>query len=196
MVNVAEEVKDAEKALPLAILVTLVLTSVLYLAVAYVTLSGVPLSVLVISEAPLTLVAARHSDQLARIIALIGTVAVLNGALIQIIMASRVLYGMARQGWIHAWLGHVHIRTQTPVLATSVVTLGVIILALSFPIGVLAETTSLIVLTIGALVNAALLRMKLRREHRGGRIEVPKIVPFLGLISNAAFAVVVVLNFG
>jgi amino acid transporter len=194
MVNVAEEVKDAEKALPRAILITLVLTTLLYLSVAYVTLSGVPLDVLRTSEAPLTLVAARHSDALARWIAVIGTVSVLNGALIQIIMAARVVYGMARQGWIHARLGQVHVRTQTPIAATTIVTLSVIVLALSFPIGVLAQTTSLIVLVTGTLVNAALLRMKLRREYRGGHIDLPKAIPLLGMLSSAAFGLVVALN--
>ena len=191
MVNVAEEVKDAEKALPRAILITLVLTTILYVAVAYVTLTGVPLNILQESEAPLTLVAARHSETLARWIATIGTVAVLNGALIQIIMAARVLYGMARQGWIHAGLGRVHSRTQTPIAATSLVTLAVIVLALSFPIGVLAQTTSLIVLITGSFVNGALLRMKLRKDVGRGHISLPKAVPLIGLISNASFGVVV-----
>lgn len=196
MVNVAEEVKDADRSLPLAILITLVLTTLLYLAVAYVSLTGVPLNILQSSEAPLTLVAARHSDGLARTVALIGTVAVLNGALIQIIMAARVLYGMARQGWIHASLGSVDVRTRTPLVATALVTLAVIILALSFAIGTLAQATSLTVLVVGTLVNAALLRIKLGQRHsHSGLIDVPRIVPLLGMISNAAFAIVVLLNF-
>jgi basic amino acid/polyamine antiporter, APA family len=160
-----------------------------------VTLTGIPLSILQASEAPLTLVAARHSNELVGAVAVIGTVAVLNGALIQIIMASRVIYGMARQGWIHAHLGRVHYRTQTPLVATALVTFAVIVLALSFPIGALAQTTSSIVLATGTLVNAALFRMKLRKEHRRKRIEVPKIVPFLSMVSNASFGIVVVLNF-
>lgn len=194
MVNVAEEVKDAERSLPAAIVITLVVTTLLYLAVAYVTLTGVPLSILSLSEAPLTLVAARHSAELAGAIAVIGTVSVLNGALIQIIMASRVIYGMARQGWIHAWLGRVHARTQTPIVATSLVTLAIIVLALSFPIGILAGTTSLIVLTMGTLVNGALLRMKLAGADRHGRIRVPLLVPVIGMVSNGLFAIIVLVE--
>jgi amino acid transporter len=195
MVNVAEEVKDAEKALPQAIIITLVLTTLLYIAVTYVTVANVPLDILQNSEAPLALVAARHSDRLAELLAFIGAFAVLNGALIQIIMASRVLYGMSRQGWIHARLGRVHGRTQTPVPATAVVTLAIAILALSFPIGILAKLTSLMVLTTGTLVNGALLRMKLDKGSGGAHLTMPKLIPFLGMISNAALALLIIADF-
>ena len=195
MVNVAEEVKNPETTLPLAIIATLVLTTLLYLAVAYVTLASVPLEQLQGSEAPLALVAAGHSDRLAELLAFIGTFAVLNGALIQIIMASRVLYGMSRQGWIHARLGRVHGRTQTPLLATAMVTLTIMILALSFPIGVLAQLTSLMVLLTGALVNGALLRLKFQKAHAGKGLSMPKFVPLLGTISNVSLALLIIVDF-
>jgi APA family basic amino acid/polyamine antiporter len=190
MVNVAEEVKDAERVVPRAIVVTLIATTLLYLAVTYVTLAAVPLDVLSRSEAPLALVAAAHSTRLAELLAFIGTFAVLNGALIQIIMASRVLYGMSRQGWIHPHLGRVHGRTQTPLPATAAVTLAIAVLALAFPIAMLAKLTSLMVLITGALVNGALLRMK--RGPRGdGAIHFPRAIPLVGMISNAGLAVLI-----
>jgi amino acid transporter len=125
----------------------------------------------------------------------IGTFAVLNGALIQIIMASRVLYGMSRQGWIHARLGRVHSRTQTPLPATIVVTLAIAILALSFPIDILAQLTSLMVLTTGTLVNGALLRMKRNQGPGNELLHMPKLIPFLGMISNAALALFIIMDF-
>jgi APA family basic amino acid/polyamine antiporter len=191
MVNVAEEVKDAERVLPCAIVVTLTLTTVLYLAVAYVTLATVPLDVLSRSEAPLSLVAGEHSHRLAELLAFIGTLAVLNGALIQIIMAARVLYGMSRQGWIHNRLGRVYARTQTPLAATALVTVAIALLALSFPVDILATLTSLMVLLIGALVNGALLHMKMTAKITDG-IRLPKVVPLIGMVSNACFAILIV----
>lgn len=195
MVNVAEEVKNAETVLPQAIIATLVLTTLLYLAVAYVTLASVPLGQLAGNEAPLALVAAGHSDRLAELLAFIGTFAVLNGALIQIIMAARVIYGMSRQGWIHARLGLVNGRTQTPVPATVIVTLAIAVLALSFPIGVLAQLTSLMVLTTGTLVNGALLRIKFQKRQTGDGLSMPKIIPFLGMMSNASLALLIIADF-
>jgi amino acid transporter len=190
MVNVAEEVKDAERVVPRAIIVTLILTTLLYLSVTYVTIASVPLNILSGSDAPLALVAARHSERLTELLAFIGSFAVLNGALIQIIMASRVLYGMSRQGWIHPGLGQVHGRTQTPLPATAMVTLAIALLALIFPIGMLAKFASLMVLMTGTLVNGALLNMKLRTKMTGGT-RLPKTIPLVGMISNAALAILI-----
>jgi basic amino acid/polyamine antiporter, APA family len=111
-------------------------------------------------------------------------VATLNTILAQMTMASRVLYGMARQGDLPRILGHVHARTGTPLVATALVMAVVIVLALVFPLQRLAEVTSLATLTTFALVNLSLLRIK----ARGVRSHVPHVhvglwVPALGLMT-------------
>jgi amino acid transporter len=112
---------------------------------------------------------------------------VLNGALIQFIMASRVLYGMARQGWLPPGLGRVNHRTRTPVFATALISLLILILALSLPLVELANITSLITLSMFALVNAALWRVKQQGPAPAGVPDFPVLLPMAGLVACLGF---------
>ena len=191
MGNVAEEGKDGRRTLPAAIMLTLGITTILYILVALVCVLSVPIAALGTSEAPLVLVAATRMPLAGQLLALVGTVAVLNGVLIQVIMSSRVLYGMAREGWIHPRIGRVHPRTRTPLLATGLVSLVVVVLALSFPIDTLAEFTSLLVLLVAVLVNAALAWIKWRGAAPAGPFDLPLFIPIVGFLVSVAFAILI-----
>ena len=189
--NVAEEVRDPRHTMPRAIALTLVVATALYLAVVAVMVLAVPISDLAGAEAPLTLVFGPDDRALAAAFGVIATVATINGVLVQMIMASRVLYGLAAQGSlpaIAAPLARVHPRTRTPLNATAVVVTAILVLAVFFPIGRLAETTSTIVLVVFAMVNAALLRHKLagRAPADASVFHVPTWVPIGGLITSIA----------
>lgn len=192
MVNVAEEVRDVSRTLPRAIIATLVLTFVLYVAVTLVAVRSLPIEELAASEAPLALVYERAGGDAALFIGLVAIAATANGALIQMIMASRVLYGLAVQGQLPAVLARVHPRTRTPLIATGLVVAAILLLAEGFDLGGLAETTSLITLTIFALVNLALWRLKRRAPdtawRRAGFLTVPLWVPVIGFVVSVAFA--------
>ena len=114
------------------------------------------------------------------LLGLVGVLAMVNGALIQIIMASRVLYGLARQGSLPAWLGRVNARTQTPVVATVCATGVVCVLAIAFPLGALAEATSIVMLVVFGLVNLSLVAIKRRDPHPQGVMRIPLWVPAVG----------------
>ena len=189
MVNVAEEVRDAPRTVPRAIIITLILTVVLYVAVATVAVRVVPLGDLANAEAPLSLVFAHATGGSAKIIGAIGALAVVNGALIQIIMASRVLYGLGAQGWLPAALANLHHRTRTPVLATMLAALCVLGLALSLSLVRLAELTSLVTLCIFALINLALWRIKTRDTGPVAGWSLPLWLPILGFLVSAGFVV-------
>ena len=122
----------------------------------------VPLDALGTSDAPLALVFETATGRSANIISLIAIFAVLNGVMIQLIMSSRILYGIASEGWIPSFFAYVHPKTRTPVIATAVVAVAVALLALTLPIIRLAEMTSYLVLTVFTIVNFALVRIKLR----------------------------------
>jgi len=192
MVNVAEEVKDVRRTLPRAIIATLGLTLVLYVAVTLVAVRSLPIEELAASEAPLALVYARAGGDAVLFVGLVAIAATANGALIQMIMASRVLYGLAAQRQLPRFLACVHPRTRTPLIATGLVTAVVLLLAESFDLGRLAETTSFITLTVFALVNLALWRLKRRvpdaaRRAEGG-LTVPIWIPVLGFLASAGVA--------
>ncbi|MHA7872959.1 MAG: APC family permease, partial [Hyphococcus sp.] len=97
MVNIAEEVKRPRRTIPGAILIALAATTLLYAAVSWVAVRAVPIAELAASSAPMTLVFARLSDWPAHWVSAVAMLAVTNGALVQVIMASRVLYGLGRQ---------------------------------------------------------------------------------------------------
>ena len=190
MVNVAEEVRQPEKNLPRAILLALLLSSALYLLVSLAAITSLPAARLAAVDAPLAVLYQSITGREPITITLISMFAVVNGALIQIIMASRVCYGMARQHWLPACFGQVHPRTQTPVMATFIVAMLVLLAALWFPIEALAKATSFFLLVVFALVNLSLWRLKrLSAAEEYGAFRVPCWVPAAGFFASIVFVV-------
>lgn len=187
MVNVAEEVKQPRRTLPVAIILVLLLTTLLYVAVSLVAVLAVPPAELSGQGAPLAYIYEINTGRKPVIITFIGMFAVVNGALIQIIMASRILYGMSRQGWLPAVIGSVHPMTHTPHIATLLVIGGILAFALWLPLVTLAKTTSFITLLIFSLINLALIRVKLRDPCPEGVKVYPLWIPVAGLIANMVF---------
>jgi amino acid transporter len=183
MLNVAEEVKDPRVTLPLALVVAVVVTAVLYMAVAITAVSVVPHAQLAASKRPLVDVVRMAAPWLdSRLFAVIRLFAIANTALLNYIMGSRLVYGMARQALLPRALGHIHPRRRTPHVA--ILTLAVIILGLTFTVGMadLATATGLLLLVVFAIVNAALIVLKQRPGEPRGRFEVPTVVPALGIV--------------
>jgi len=187
MVNIAEEVKDVRRSLPKAILLTLVITTVLYVVLAMAAVSVVPLQILAASDAPLALLFQRSTGMSPALVSAIALVAVLNGALIQIIMAARVLYGLSKQGWLPQIFGRIHRTRRTPVNATVFVGLTVLAFTLLLPIVTLARITSLFMLAIFVLINLALWRVKVRNRDDVTQPCYPIWVPVLGFVASAGF---------
>lgn len=185
MVNVAEEVKDVRRTLPRAIILTLVVTTAFYIALALVAVLSLPLDELAGSEAPIALLIEKKASGLSKPISLIAIVAILNGALIQTVMAARVLYGLSNQGWLPRAFATVNPRTQTPLLATGVVALLILIFALWLPLVMLAEMTSFLMLSVFTLVNLALMRVKRRDPAPEGAFLIPMWIPAAGFIASA-----------
>ncbi|MGI9463820.1 MAG: APC family permease, partial [Aestuariivirgaceae bacterium] len=195
MVNVAEETKNPARTLPWAIFLTLAITTVLYTLVALVAVIAVPPAELARSEAPLSLVYARLTGTSAAFIGAIAVFATLNTILVQFIMASRVIYGMACQNTMPGIFAQVSPVTRTPLAATAVVVAAAMALALALPLERLAELTSAFVLIIWALANAALIFIKLRREPAPeNTFIVPLWVPLAGLVLSCAFIMISVLG--
>jgi APA family basic amino acid/polyamine antiporter len=186
MVNVAEEVRDVRRVMPLSILLTLGITTVIYVAIAIAATVTVPVAELAASETPLVLVYERAGGRHARVLTFVALVAMLNGALIQLIMASRVLYGLASHGHITHRLARVHARTRTPLRATALAGSVVAVLALWLPLAPLAEATSILTLIVFTAVNAALWRIKLREPHATGALPIPVALPAFGVAFNLA----------
>lgn len=197
MVNVAEEVREVRTALPRAILWTLGLSTGLYVLVATVAVLLVDPSELAASKAPLALVFERSGGS-GELLSLIALAAMLNGALVQIVMASRILFSLARHGNLPRSLAWVHPKRRTPLLATLLVSLCVGGFASAFPLDTLATATASIALAVFSLVNLSLVFLLSRGRARGeageareaeeaGNRALPIWIPALGFVSSLAF---------
>ena len=188
MVNVAEEVEAPKNNLPKALLWALALTTALYLLVSIAAVLSVPLDVLVESEAPLAEIVRAQGEGWAKFIGFAGLLAGVNGALVQFIMASRVLYGMGGEGMAPQVFDSVAHRTRTPIRATVAVTLVIGVLAIGFQIEALARATSFVILMVFAVMHASVLRLKWTGDEEW-REGLPAWVPAVGLVIVIALLV-------
>jgi amino acid transporter len=157
--NMAEETIDPKRVLPKAIALTLLITVVLYVLIAMIAVALPDRGALTGSRAPLAVVFERVTGWSGRPIAAVAAIAMVNGILIQIVMASRVIYGMGRDGLVPAWLGRIDARRRTPSRAIALITVCIAALALGVPLVGLAQTTSALTLSVFTLVNLALWRI-------------------------------------
>jgi len=187
MVNVAEEVKRPRRNLPIAILLSLGLAAALYFSVTLVAVAAVPLPQLISSDSPLSSTVGAGTASAAAI-TVIGMLAGVNGALAQIVMASRVAYGLAVNGQAPRVFANVHPKTRTPIEATFAATSLVLVLAAWLPLVALAKVTSTVLLVIYALVNLALWKIKRRDPApRGEGPCYPVALPAIGFFACASF---------
>lgn len=162
MVNVVEEVKKPEITMPKAIIWVVILSTTLYVLISLVATLTLPLDDLANSEAPLSDLLESKSILASKSVAVISVFAIVNGVLIQLIMASRVCYGMSKRYGGPPWLHSVSILTKTPIIATLLVAVLILVSALFLPLLTLAKGTSFIILIIFTLINLSLWRLQRR----------------------------------
>lgn len=162
VVNLVEEAKNPSKVMPWAIGITLFVVTILYVLVSFVAAQNVPVEELEGASAPISLLFERLTGLPPLAITLIAIIATMNGVVIILIMASRVTYGMAQAGRLPAWIGLVSPRTQTPLRATVIIAMIVLVLAVFMPLDTLAETSSEVLLTVFVMINLALVWFKIK----------------------------------
>ena len=188
LANMAEEAREAEHSLPRAILLSLVLSALLYVVVAVVVVLALLPEELASSAAPLLAVADQADWFPPRLFAGIAVLAVANGVLLELIMLGRLLYGMARRGWLPIGLASVSRRLRTPLPATLLGGAITFVLTVALPFISLMSVTSTITLLVFAGVNLALWRLhRSARRTRGFRA--PKLIPPLAALANVALVV-------
>jgi len=191
MYNVAEEVREPERTLPLGLILAMVAAAILYIAVAVTAVSVVPWPELAEAPGPITEVMARAAPSVSPVVfTAITLFAVANTALVNYITASRLIYGMARQGLLPSGLGEVHAARRTPHIAIIVLFVVLAPLALMGTIAELAAATVLLLLLVFMVVNGALFILKGRQGEHRGRFEIPRFLPALGTL--VCFVLIVV----
>jgi amino acid transporter len=181
--NVAEEVKNPSKVYPRALFGSLATAGVVYILVGLASAIALPPADLEGSSSPLLDVVAATGVGIPNwIFSLIALVAVANGALLTMIMASRVTYGMAEQGLLPSVLGKVLSKRKTPWTAILSTTLVAMLLTLVGDVSTLAETVVLLLLFVFISTNVAVLVLR-RDPVEHDHFRVWTFVPVLGVAS-------------
>ncbi|MCQ4206863.1 APC family permease [Streptomyces longispororuber] len=187
-VNMAEETKDPTRTFPRAIFIGVAVTGTIYVLVALVSSLLVDHTTLESSSGPLLeVVKAGGLDFPHKLFALIALFAVTNSALINIMMASRLCYGMANERILPRAMGRVLPARRTPVVGIVFVSLLAIGLVSTGEIEGLGDTTAFLLLCVFAVVNVAVLVLRKDRvEHRHFRT--PTVLPVLGAVTALILA--------
>lgn len=180
--NLAEEAKNPIKDLPRAILIAIAVSTLIYLLVILVLQINIPSEAIATSTTPLLLVFEKGKVMwFLNSFAFIAMMAIANTGLINLIMASRLMYGMANENLLPPTLSRVHPKTHTPWVAILSTYLLVLLLISTGSIKILAQTTSLLVILVFTLVHLSLIRIKWQKSKTSG-LRVPFFVPVVGFV--------------
>ncbi len=183
MVNIAEETIEPERTMPRAIFAAVALTTALYCLVSTAAVRAVSSEALAANERPLGLVFQAGFGVSDDPIIAIAVMATLNGVLAQLVMASRVLFGLGRRSVWLRWFHVLNPTTRTPIRGVAVGVVCVALLAAAAPIAALAEATSILLLGVFITINAALIVLKRRSPPPPGAPNAPIAVPALALLA-------------
>jgi amino acid transporter len=185
-VNVAEETKEPQRDYPRALFAGLLIAGVIYLLVTLVASIVVPTGELADSDGPLLEVVQRGPLSMpTEVFSAIALFALANGALINLIMASRLVFGMARQRVLPPVLARVLPGRRTPWAAILLTTLIAAVLVASGDLSTLADMTVLLLLIVFAIVNVCVLLLRRDRvDHR--HFHAPTILPIIGAVVSVA----------
>ena len=189
-VNVAEETRDPSRVFPRALFLGLGIAGVVYMLVTVIASMAVadrPSSSTPTGRCSRWSTRARSPCR-RRCSPAIALFALTNGALINLIMASRLVYGMSREGIVPEALGRVHPGRSTPYVAIVFTASLAALLVIVGDLETLADTTVLLLLFVFVCVNAAVLvlrREPVEHEH----FRAPTLVPVLGVLACVALIV-------
>lgn len=178
MMGLAEEVKDPKRSYPYAILGSITIAVILYVLVTVVAMTVLSPNELGTSSAPLADVYQKATGWPPIVLAFIGLAAITNGLLAHMVMGSRMLYGLSKQGWAVKELQEVT-HHGTPGKGTVLVALSIALAAWTVPLERLAELTSLLLLTVFIVVNLSLI--VLRRQSRIRQAWYKRAAPWGGI---------------
>lgn len=185
-VNMAEETKDPVKTFPKIMLSGLVITAIIYVLVSVTAVALVPVGQLSQGDTPLLQVVQAGAPNLPidTIYPFIAMFAVANTAVINMLMASRLLYGMAKQDVLPRPLALVHKGRQSPWVAIIVTTaLAVGLILVVGQVTALGGTTALLLLAVFAMVNIACIVLR-KRDHEVEHkyFKAPGWIPWVGAV--------------
>jgi APA family basic amino acid/polyamine antiporter len=189
--TLAEETRGSSRAIPAAILLSLAVTTALYILVAIASVSVLGWEALSAADAPLAdVVAEEFGDRASDGLAVVALFSTANTVLLLIVAASRLIYGMAAGGSLPRLLAWVHPGTKTPVRAIALCLVVSVGFALSGDLGLVAGATNFAVFISFGAINISLIVLRYRRPDLPRPFRVPFSIGRLPLIPVFALAAV------
>jgi amino acid transporter len=182
LANVAEEAKEPRKSMPIAIIMSILIATSLYFGITVVLINVLPQNILSVSDAPLATLLAIKGPEYASLISIIGMLAVVNGVMVQVIMGSRMLYGMSVKGFAPVLFKQINDKRRTPVNATYAIIITVFLLSSGISLVRLAELASFMILLVFCIVNLSLIRLMNKKLLLENALQLPKIFPWFGFV--------------
>src|SRR5581483_11058143 len=182
----AQETRNPQRTLPIAILGALGLATLLYIVVSLVLTGLVPYRTLNVPD-PLSTALRSTGPGLAWLVTVIDAAAVIGLAsviLVVMLAQARILFAMSRDGLLPPLLGRIHARTRIPHWSTSFSAVAIAILAGCFPIGILVQLVSIGTLGIFIVVCAGVIILRRTRPELPRRFRSPwvPVLPILGIL--------------
>lgn len=191
MVKLSEETKNPERTIPLALMIALAVSILLYVLVSLAAVSVVGWEQLAASKAPFAEVASVALGPVAfTVISIIALFATANTALLMMMASSRIAYGMASSHSLPPFLARVHPRTRTPWTAIIAVALASMAFLFAGRIDFVASVTNFTLFTTFIIVNASVILLRYRAPDVARPFRIPgavgtlPIIPVVGMIAS------------
>lgn len=190
IVNVAEETKSPRKTLPKAIILSLLISTLVYMLVSLSVISMSDWNMLSTSEAPLAYaVSNKFGLDISNLISVIALFATAGTALVFLIAGSRMIYGLSEAGEIPRVFSRIHPKTRTPyvsILASMIISMIFVLLG---DIQLVAGITNFAAFVVFILVNLSAIILRYRKPGLKREFKMPlnigkfPLVSLLGLLA-------------
>ncbi len=162
LVNMAEETKKPRITVPKSIVLSVLITTIIYVLVSLSVVSLVPANVLAKEKAPLAVVAEASLPGSAFLLQIIALFATSNTVLVMLIVGSRILYGMSKQGVLQECIASIHPERKTPHIAILIFMIFSILFTSIGEIKTVAEMTNFAAFLVFFTINASLIYVRLK----------------------------------
>ncbi|MFB5603596.1 MAG: APC family permease, partial [Candidatus Nitrosomaritimum aestuariumsis] len=186
--NVAEEVKRPQRTMPRGIMLSVLITTIIYILVSLASIRIVGWEQLAESSAPLAFVAEqRLGEQGHFILSIIALFATASTILITLVAGARIFYGMARDGSLPSKLGLIHKKTKTPWIAVILILVAAIGFSFIGDIVIIANIVVFAVVVTFAMINLAVILLRYVKPDQERPYKVPvnigkfPVLPLFGL---------------
>ena len=181
----AQEARNPQKDMPVGILGSLVVCTILYILVSGVMVGLVPYKQMLGQSAPMVVAirAAEAASGGRTMLVEVGAIAGLSSVMVVMMMAQpRIFYSMANDGLLPPFAKKIHPKFRTPHI-TSIITGVAVALAAGFtPIGALGELVSIGTLLAFVIVSLGVVFLRYQRPELERPFKTP-LVPFVPILS-------------